>query len=216
VKGLKGFAWIAGAAVLAVVLAAFLYIGCGWWNGREQADAGRSEGDVACDAPLRERGAIAEVDPDIEGGGGDGIKAEDESDETMTDEERAEAEEERLVEGFDALTDKWQEPSAKDVTVDDVNAFVTQFAKVPKGRKEECLQRALNLIPDENVMLLVGVLMDRRQDKELVELVFNDILNREESVKVPILQQVFKDKAHPCWADAAWILDMPVEAQAAQ
>ena len=33
------------------------------------------------------------------------------------------------------------------------------------------------------------------------------VLNRDESVKEPILKQIYADKDHPCWADTAWILD---------
>ena len=60
-------------------------------------------------------------------------------------------------------------------------------------------------------MLLAGVLMDKTMDREVVETVFNDVLNRDEAVKRPILQQIFKDKTHPCWADVAWILDVTGE-----
>ena len=121
------------------------------------------------------------------------------------------AEEEKLVDAFDDLTDKWQKPSAKGVTMADVDSFVKQFRQVPKARQDECIHRALNLVPDENVMLLAGVLMDKSMDKEIVETVYNDILNRDEDVKKPILQQIFKDKTHPCWADTAWILDVTGE-----
>ena len=129
----------------------------------------------------------------------------------QTEEERREAEETRKVDEFDALTDHWMEPSKNGVSMKDVDAFVERFHSVPKARKEECLHRALNLVPDENVMLLAGILLDKSQDKELVELVFNDVLNRDEDVKKPILQQVFKDREHPCWADTAWILDVTGE-----
>jgi len=132
----------------------------------------------------------------------------EESEEPMTEEEKREQEEEKAVDSFDNLTDKWMEPSEKGVTMGDIDAFVAQFKKIPQARKEECLQRALNLVPDENVMLLAGILMDTSLDRELIELVYNDVLNRDEDVKAPILQQIFKDKDHPCWADTAWILDV--------
>ena len=119
--------------------------------------------------------------------------------------------EEKLVDAFDALTDKWQEPAADKVTMDEVKKFRERLAKVPKSRKEECVQRALNLVPDENVMLLAGILFDKSQDREILELVYNDILNRDEDVKKPILREVFKDKEHPCWADTAWIPDVTGE-----
>ena len=129
----------------------------------------------------------------------------------QTEEEKREAEEEKLVNDFDDLTDKWQEPSAKGVTMSDIDNFAKSFRKIPKARQDECVHRALNLIPDENVMLLAGILMDKTMDKEIVETVYNDILNRDEDVKKPILQQIFKDKSHPCWADTAWILDVTGE-----
>ena len=136
--------------------------------------------------------------------------------ERQTDEERRAAEEEALVDAFDDLTDKWMEPSSKGVTMADVNGFVKSFRKIPQTRQYECVHRALNLIPDENVMLLAGVLMDRTMNKEIVETVYNDILNRDEEVKKPILQEIFKDKSHPCWADTAWILDVTGELRKAK
>jgi len=201
---LRGLWWTIGAVVVAVVLFVVLRDS----NGRAGSPC---PPDVVGDDHRASRQISAVVGatalPETESAEAE----ETEPEEPMTAEERAEAEEEKLVDAFDALTDKWLEPSKKGVTMDDVNAFVKQFEKVPKDRKEECLQRALNLIPDENVMLLAGVLMDKTQDKELVELVFNDILNRDEGVKKPIMQQIFKDKTHPCWADTAWILDVTGE-----
>lgn len=120
-------------------------------------------------------------------------------------------EETRRVDAFDALTDAWREPAAAKVTMPEIARFREQFNRLPPARKPECLQRALNLVPDENVMLLAGILCDKTQPAELLEDVFNDILKRDESVKAPILQTIFKDKSHPCWADAAWILDVTGE-----
>ena len=136
---------------------------------------------------------------------------ENESPEALSEEEQREREEEKLVEAFDGLTDKWMEPAKDGVTMKDIDEFVAQFRKVPKARKDECLHRALNLVPDENVMLLAGILMDKSQEKDLIETVYNDVLNRDEDVKKPILQQIFKDREHPCWADTAWILDVTGE-----
>ena len=129
----------------------------------------------------------------------------------QTEEEEREAEEEKRVNAFDDLTDKWQEPSTKGVTMSDVDNFVKSFRKLPKDRRDESIHRALNLIPDENVMLLAGVLMDKSMDKEIVAAIYNDILNRGEDVKKPILQEIYKDKSHSCWDDTAWILDVTGE-----
>ena len=128
------------------------------------------------------------------------------------EEEDKESDEEQRVEKFDSAVDKWMESGkGKVVTMADVDAFRELFRKVPKARKEECVHRALNLIPDDNVMLLAGILFDKEQDKEILNLVYNDILNRDEDVKKPILKEVFKDREHPNWADTAWILEVTGE-----
>jgi len=114
---------------------------------------------------------------------------------------------EQCVETFDALTDAWEAPAKKGVTMKDVDGFVAAFRRIPADRRDECVHRALNLIPDENVMLLAGILMDKSMDNETRETVFADILNRDEAVKTPILREVQKDKSHPCWKDANWLLD---------
>ena len=129
------------------------------------------------------------------------------ADEEPADEPDADDEEERLVEAFDALTDRWEEETGKTVSMDDIAAFAKAFKALPEDRRDECIQRALNLLPDENVMLLVGVLMDRSVDEDIVVDVFNDILNRDDDVKEPILREILKDRSHPCWEDADWILD---------
>ena len=127
-------------------------------------------------------------------------------------EEDAQADaEEKLVDAFDDMTDKWREPTEAEVTMDAVEKFRQQFNKIPQARKAECLQRALNLLPDDNIMLLAGILMDKSQPTEFLELVYNDILNRDESVKKPLLREIFKDKEHPCWANTALILDVTGE-----
>ena len=130
-----------------------------------------------------------------------------EGDEAIEDaEEQVSAED-----AFDAEVDRWMEPKKGGVTVKDVDAFRAAFGRVPKQARGACLQRALNLIPDENVLLLAGILLDKTQDREVLDAVFSDVLNRDESVKTEILKTIHKDKSHPCWADTAWILDVTGE-----
>ena len=137
---------------------------------------------------------------------GDGEKQEE-----KTPEELQEEEAEKKVEAFDSLTDKWMEKPSGEVTMKDMDDFVAAFKSVPDARKDECLHRALNLVSDDHVLLLAGILFDKSIDKEYLELVFNDVLNRDEEVKKLILLKIFKDKEHPCWADTAWILDVTGE-----
>lgn len=204
--------------VLAVlVLAAFVAL---WgWGGkhgdtetqRETGASPQGAGELSASVPLcleEEQGEEAEEeDEDADEEESEEDTDEDEEEE-LTEEEKREREEEKLVDAFDDLTDTWDEPSKKEITMADIDAFGAAFRKVPDDRKDECVHRALNLIPDENVMLLAGILMDKSNDKEIIEEVFNDVLNRDEDVKEPILRQIFKDKEHPCWDDVAWIFDV--------
>ena len=208
--------WLALAAVVvAAVIAVFLLTR---QDAASTANAVSRRAGEKENHPIVERTATVGGDvlgapqsQDDEASSKDDSEDEPETEEPQTEEEKREAEEEKLVNDFDDLTDKWQEPSAKGVTMADIDNFAAAFRKVPKARQDECVHRALNLVPDENVMLLAGILMDKTMDKEIVETVFSDVLNRDEDVKKPILQQIFKDKSHPCWADTAWILDVTGE-----
>ena len=210
----RGTLWLALAAVaIAAVIAVFLLTRQDTASTEDARDVVAEESEAGGgkqDAVVEE---TAEQSETAEGHDSTEASEPEEStaEEPQTEEEKREAEEEKIVNDFDDLTDKWQEPSAKGVTMSDIDNFAQSFRKIPKARQDECIHRALNLIPDENVMLLAGVLMDKTMDKEIVETVFNDVLNRDEDVKKPILQQIFKDKSHPCWADTAWILDVTGE-----
>ena len=168
-------------------------------------DASRTERGEAADG-AEESGA--EVEDESEDSEDDmGVDAEEET----TEEERQEEEDEKKVDAFDSLTDEWMEKEGGEVTMKDMDDFVVAFKSVPDARKDECLHRALNLVSDDHVLLLAGILFDKSIDKEYLELVFNDVLNRDEEVKKLILPKIFKDKDHPCWADTAWILDVTGE-----
>jgi len=158
---------------------------------------------VVQEEPAKDGGEV--VDSGRQGG-------DEEPEMTAKTEEEIQAEkEEALVDAFDGMTDKWREPTEAEVPMAEVENFRQQFNKIPQARQEECLQRALNLLPDENIMLLAGILLDKSQPEEYLELVYNDILNRDESVKNPLLKEIFKDKEHPCWVTTAWILDVTGE-----
>lgn len=115
----------------------------------------------------------------------------------------------RQVRAFRQETDRWTRE--RPVPVEDVERFSRQFAALPRERKMECLHRALNLIPDANVALLAGILFDKSQPHEILKATFNDIVNRSEEAKEPIVKAVYRDKTHPCCSDATWIYEVTGE-----
>ena len=216
----KSWSIAAGALALLAAAAAVAFALVFWFveSASEKKAAAHRAGYPypAEDAPGTELGeaSVGDDEPGAEGEGAPedpageiGVDAEEEK----TEEERREEEDEKKVEAFDSLTDKWMKKEGGEVTMKDMDAFVAAFKAVPDARKGECLHRALNLVSDDNVLLLAGILFDKSIDKEYLELVFNDVLNRDEEVKKLILPKIFKDKDHPCWADTAWILDVTGE-----
>ena len=205
--------WVVAGVAFLVALASAL-----WWlrpeaeaSGDGESPAGKEHG-ARTSRATRRKGArpASAVSKRTDGGSAAGEPGDNglpTTSQRTAKETTADAEEE-LVGAFYDMTDKWLKPSKSDVPMEAVEKFRQQFNKIPRARKTECLQRALNLLPDENVMLLAGILLDKSQPTEYLELVYNDILNRNESVKKPLLREIFKDKEHPCWANTAWILDV--------
>ncbi|MBE6383294.1 MAG: hypothetical protein E7049_09840 [Lentisphaerae bacterium] len=196
------------AAAIAVIGALVLNMR---WNNRtrtsgEPAPAGVSELDG--EAETTDDGQNdAEAQSGVDDESDDEQDGESSADGESEPENDEQDEEEKVVNEFDDFSDKWNDPSGKEVTMADIDEFKRRFLRVPGHRKGECLQRSLNLLPDDHVMLLAGILLDKSMDKEYLDMVFNDVLNRDEDVKKPILAELYKDKEHPCWADTAWIFD---------
>lgn len=186
-----------------------------WWGSDDERAASEQSRSTSPAAAISELGAPhARRQPAIADKGAAAaeavLNAAEGEDEEMGP-ETAEDKEEKLVEVFDALVDRWTDPSPAGVPMKDIADFSEAFRRLPKSRRDECVHRALNLVPDENVMLLAGLLFGKDTDRESAEIVFNDILNRDEAVKMPILKELAKDRKHPCWADAKWILDVTTD-----
>ena len=209
-------------SAIVVVLAVLAVVVVVVWQGKESeqvlgGDFEQASSQSAVQGASR-KGATTE-NAGIEDADAEGVESEDvgeiageeSAEEPKTAEELQEEEDEKKVDAFDSLTDKWMEKPSGEVTMKDMDDFVAAFKSVPDARKDECLHRALNLVSDDHVLLLAGILFDKSIDKEYLELVFNDILNRDEEVKKLVLPKIFKDKEHPCWADTAWILDVTGE-----
>jgi hypothetical protein len=107
---------------------------------------------------------------------------------------------------FDSLVESWQEPRAKTAALSEMEDFRQAFTRLPEEEKMNALHQAMNLIPDENALLLAGILLDKSQPREILDALFADILNRSEETKLTILRSIHQDKTHPCWSDTDWIL----------
>ena len=196
--------WIAAAAIIGGLL---------WWWTASDATEASAESENSAEVVQENDDEQVNSEDASEGEASEGEaeaeQAEEEAEQAEDEAEEPEDPEEKQVSGFDEEVDKWMEvENTKPPELKQIEAFVAKFKGLPDARKEECLQRALNLIPDANVLLLAGILMDKSVDRQYMESIYNDILNRDEAVKQPILEIIYEDKTHPCWADTAWILDV--------
>jgi len=148
-------------------------------------------GDPARPSTKNERGEIAPVR--ITGSQGGGQAA-------------AKTESEKAVEVWDAFVEKVAERTEVP-TVEEATRFKEEFRKLDAADRMDGIQNALNLLPDGQFSLVYPILFDKTESADILDEIFSDALNRDEEIKVPIMKEIYKDKEHPMFVEAARILD---------
>lgn len=97
------------------------------------------------------------------------------------------------------------------VTLEEQVEMRELFSALAPEAKNENINHAVNLLPDEAFAVLNGILFDLTQPPEVIAVVFNDLLNRDESIKNPVMEEIVKNKAHPMYVESARILDIVKE-----
>ena len=155
----------------------------------------------------------------------DADDADDDSDEEDTPEEKAVKHWEQTIAVFYEETEDADDGNGDDkggtstptpnappkeprVTLDDQLRIRDAFREMTEENRLEEVQHAMNLLPDESVAVMYGVLFDKTQPEDIMDVIFSDILNRDELIKHPMLDIIRKDKDHPMYAEAARIWDV--------
>ncbi len=112
----------------------------------------------------------------------------------------------KAIEAWEGFVDGVAERTGKP-TAEQALAFKREFAKLDKADQLDSIQTALNLLPDEQFPLLYPILFDKTGDPDVLDEIFSDGLNHEDDIKVPMMKEIYKDKAHPMYVEAARILD---------
>jgi len=135
------------------------------------------------------------------GDGGEEDEGDGDDDEDLTPVERA-------VKEWEDLAEKLQEAEfAADPRLP--GKIKAAFDAVPPGEDREYAMRAMmNLISDGAVQALVPILMDASYGEDILDIIFDDILNRDDEIKYPILEEIAKNPEHPNFTDAAHILEV--------
>lgn len=94
------------------------------------------------------------------------------------------------------------------VTLADQMRVRDAFRELSDDDKESEVHHAMNLLPDESVAVMYGVLFDKTQSEEIMDVIFSDILNRDEVIKNPMMRVIREDKDHPMYPEADRILEV--------
>ena len=119
------------------------------------------------------------------------------------------ADEIRLKAWEDFLEPYFEETGTnREITVDEMIRTKELFDSLNEEQRSDEIGHTMNLIPDESIGLLYGILFDPAEGAEITDTIFCDILNRDEDIKMPVLRQLLKMKGHPCSEDAQHILSV--------
>lgn len=94
------------------------------------------------------------------------------------------------------------------VTMEEQAEIRELFNALAPEAKLENINHAVNLLPDETVSVINGILFDTTQPGEVIAVIFHDLLNRDESIKNPMMEEIVKNKNHPMYVESARILDI--------
>ena len=112
----------------------------------------------------------------------------------------------KAVEAWESFIDEVAERTAKP-TAEQALQFKEAFHRLDKADQMDGIQTALNLLPDEQFSLMYPILFDKAENADVLDEIFSDGLNRDEDIKVPMMKELYKDKEHPMFVEAARILD---------
>ncbi len=111
----------------------------------------------------------------------------------------------KQLERWDALVDRVA--ATDEVTLELGVELRNALNGVDPQDRLPAIHSALNLVPDGGFAVFVPLLFDKGQPEEILDAIFNDMLNRDESVKEPLMKELRKDKSHPMFFESARILD---------
>jgi hypothetical protein len=102
------------------------------------------------------------------------------------------------------LTAETEEPAK-------ANELVQLFPRLPEEGKIEVALHLSNLLEDEDFLPFGRYLLDASQPEEVLEVLMTDVLNRPDSIKLPLLLDVARMPEHPNAEEARDLLELYLE-----
>jgi hypothetical protein len=103
--------------------------------------------------------------------------------------------------------------SSEDANQATVRQLLDGLQSLPIEAQQEYIAHALNLSEDEDYTLIEVVYFSPGLAPEVSEEIFNDVLNRSDEIKLPLLAKTLRRSDHPMSGEAREILEMYLDAE---
>ena len=87
-----------------------------------------------------------------------------------------------------------------------VRGLVSSMRQLPPEAQEQYAAHAVNLCGDEQFALLGEIYLNAQTPQAVTETIFSDLLNRPDTIKLPLLARTLRNAAHPMAGRAEEIL----------
>jgi hypothetical protein len=87
-----------------------------------------------------------------------------------------------------------------------VRGLVSSMRQLPPEAQEQYAAHAVNLCGDEQFGLLGEIYLNAQTPQAVTETIFSDLLNRPDTIKLPLLAKTLRNAAHPMAGEAEEIL----------
>jgi hypothetical protein len=101
--------------------------------------------------------------------------------------------------------------TAEGEDTDKAKKMLEIFPNLPEEGKVEVAQHLSNLVPDEDYGPLGKLLTDSSLSEDVLDVLLADVLNRPNSVKLPLLMEVARDSSNPKASEAKDLLELFLE-----
>src|SRR5437867_4966494 len=94
---------------------------------------------------------------------------------------------------------------------DKAKQMLAMFPRLPEDGQVEVAQHVSNLLPDQEYASLGKLLLDSKLPEAVLDVLIVDVLNRPNSLKLPLLLEVAREPQHPKAAEAKDLLELYLE-----
>ena len=94
---------------------------------------------------------------------------------------------------------------------DKAKQMLAMFPRLPEDGQVEVAQHVSNLLPDQEYAPLGKLLLDSKLPEAVLDVLIVDVLNRPNSLKLPLLLEIAQDPQHPKAGEAKHLLELYLE-----